>query len=62
MEKQLVQIEYLNIEENDEYEKLIEKVVEECFSTVSYTTTGIVVVQDYSSVGQLLQKLLLYNN
>lgn len=28
-----VQIEYLQIEENEEYNKLIEKVVEECFKT-----------------------------
>ncbi len=31
MEK--VQIEYLQIEENEEYNKLIEKVIEECFKT-----------------------------
>ena len=39
MEKQLIQIEYLNIEENDEYEKLIEKVVKECFTVENLLDT-----------------------
>ncbi len=39
MEKELVQIEFLNIEENQEYEKLIEKVVKECFKTENLLAT-----------------------
>ena len=39
MGKQLVQIEYLNIEENEEYEKIIEKVVKECFTTEKLLAT-----------------------
>ena len=39
MEEKLVQIEFLNIDENPEYEKLIEKVAKECFKTENLLDT-----------------------
>jgi len=39
MEEELVQIEFLNIEENEEYTKLIKKVVKECFKTENLLDT-----------------------
>ena len=39
--KSLTQIEFLDIEENDDYSKLIEKVVQECFKTENLLNTNL---------------------